>query len=113
MEEINIKEYNVYNDDGTFEGKKGNISLLSAHLMGLGVEGYGWSNQISLEKIKNESGNAVKVTSKGTHSIDYLYIKVDMPVKQGYNGDKEYFPVREQYQQSGYLLPMLYADRKH
>ena len=37
----------VYNDDGTFEGKKGNISLLSAHLMGLGVEGYGWSNQIS------------------------------------------------------------------
>ena len=74
----------VYNDDGTFEGKPGNISVFSAHALELGAEGYGWSSQVTLDKVKNGNGNAIKVTSSGEHNIDYLYIKVDTPIKKNY-----------------------------
>lgn len=74
----------IYNDDGTFEGKSGKYSLISAHALADGAEGKGWSANVNFEKVSNNNGNAIKVTSSGEHNIDYLYIKVDIPLKKNY-----------------------------
>lgn len=70
----------VLDDDGTFEDQKGTISLLTAHQIA-GAEGNGWSTQVAFEEVADGDNHAIAVTSSGENPIDYLYIKVDEPVK--------------------------------
>ena len=70
------------NDDGTFEGNEGNISLYTAHQIN-GAEGFGWSSSVSFAKIKDTEGTRIKVTSGNEHSYNYLYVKFDAPIEAG------------------------------
>ena len=77
-------EDSILNDDGTFDGNTGNISLLSPHLIG-GAEGQGWSADVKFERVSGETGNAITVTGTpiaDNNDYDYLYIKVETPIKK-------------------------------
>ena len=76
------------NDDGTFEGLVGNISLLTpsqlSDVHGAGnVYGGTWSASIKFTELEQEDGNKViHVTSSGS-SYDVLYVKFDTPIRAG------------------------------
>lgn len=73
---------NVENDDGTFEGNEGIISLYSAHDIS-GSYGADWANDLTFTQMLNDDGTSIAVTSTGTSSYDNLLIKFNQPVKKG------------------------------
>ena len=84
-ETVNAATNVIANDDGTFEGNDGNISLMSAHQIA-GAEGNGWSSNVEFERVESSEGTAIAVTSTPViegNTYDYLYIKVNTPVQTG------------------------------
>lgn len=70
--------------DGSFEGGHGNVFFYTeADEAEVGTS-YSWSSAVTLEKVTENGNSAIKVTSSGAHSYDFLYIKIVTPLKSGY-----------------------------
>ncbi len=68
------------NDDGTFEGVAGNVSVYSAHEQGY-YYGFGWSAQTTLQKSADKT--KLRVTNTETEAAwSILYVKFATPIVQ-------------------------------
>ena len=81
---LRIVDTSVENDDGTFEGNDGKISLYNSRLLE-GSYAYGGAAFMNFEEIKTDQGSKISVVSNSSNgnAFDMLYIKFDKEIKQG------------------------------
>ena len=81
---LKIVDTSVENDDGTFEGNEGKISLYNSRLLE-GSYAYGGAAFMNFEEIKTDQGSKISVVSNSSNgnAFDMLYIKFDKEIKQG------------------------------